>query len=251
MQTNSAATQADSIDPAEAAFFGKLADDWWNPAGSSAMLHRVNPLRLGYIRDAACRHFSRSTRDRTPLAGLRALDIGCGAGLVTEPLSRMGATVAGIDAAPENIAVARNHATAMQLAVDYRATSVEALAATGVQFDLVTCLEVIEHVDDRAAFFAAIAALLAPGGQLVFSTPNRTPLSHATLIVGAEWLLRSIPRGAHDWNNFMTPDELTTALAEAGLAVTDVQGMTWRPGTGFVLGRDMSVNYFGTATRRD
>ena len=249
MQSNSSADAATSIDPAEAAFFGKLADDWWNPAGSSAMLHRVNPLRLGYIRDAACRHWGRSTRDRTPLAGLRSLDIGCGAGLVTEPLARMGATVAGIDAAPENIAVARNHAAAMQLQVDYRATSVEALAGTGAQFDLITCLEVIEHVDDRAAFFAAIAALLAPGGLLVFSTPNRTPLSHATLIVGAEWLLRSIPRGAHDWQKFMTPDEVSEALAEAGLSVTDVQGMTWRPGTGFVLGRDVSVDYFGTAVR--
>ena len=249
MQSNSSADGATSIDPAEAAFFGKLADDWWNPAGSSAMLHRVNPLRLGYIRDAACRQFGRSTRDRTPLAGLRALDIGCGAGLVTEPLARMGATVAGIDAAPENIAVARNHAAAMQLQVDYRATSVEALAATAAQFDLITCLEVIEHVDDRATFFAAIATLLAPGGLLVFSTPNRTPLSHATLIVGAEWLLRSIPRGAHDWQKFMTPDEVTEALAETGLTVTDVQGMTWRPGTGFVLGRDVSVDYFGTAVR--
>ena len=249
MQSNSSADGATSIDPAEAAFFGKLADDWWNPAGSSAMLHRVNPLRLGYIRDAACRHFGHSTRDRTPLAGLRALDIGCGAGLVTEPLARMGATVAGIDAAAENIAVARTHAAAMQLQVDYRATSVEALAVTGAQFDLITCLEVIEHVDDRATFFAAIATLLAPGGLLVFSTPNRTPLSHATLIVGAEWLLRSIPRGAHDWQKFMTPDEVTAALAEAGLSVTDVQGMTWRPGTGFVLGRDVSVDYFGTAVR--
>jgi 2-polyprenyl-6-hydroxyphenyl methylase/3-demethylubiquinone-9 3-methyltransferase len=249
MQSNSSADGATSIDPAEAAFFGKLADDWWNPAGSSAMLHRVNPLRLGYIRDAACRQFGRSTRDRTPLAGLRALDIGCGAGLVTEPLARMGATVAGIDAAPENVAVARSHAAAMKLQVDYRASSVEALAVTGAQFDLITCLEVIEHVDDRAAFFAAIATLLAPGGLLVFSTPNRTPLSHATLIVGAEWLLRSIPRGAHDWQKFMTPDEVTEALAEAGLTVTDVQGMTWRPGTGFVLGRDVSVDYFGTAVR--
>jgi len=242
-QTSSGA----SIDPAEAAFFGKLADDWWNPTGSSAMLHRINPVRLGFIRDAACRHFVRSVRDRTPLTGLAALDIGCGAGLVAEPLARMGAVVTGIDAAPENIAVARDHAAAMRLEIDYRATSVEALAAGDARFDLITCLEVIEHVDDRAAFFAAIAALLAPGGLVVFSTPNRTALSHATLIVGAERILRSIPRGAHDWDKFMTPDEVTDALDDAGLAVGEIAGLGWRPSSGFALGQDTSINYIGTA----
>ncbi|MGL4542698.1 MAG: bifunctional 2-polyprenyl-6-hydroxyphenol methylase/3-demethylubiquinol 3-O-methyltransferase UbiG [Polymorphobacter sp.] len=240
---NSAATTA-SIDPAEAAFFGKLADDWWNPAGSSAMLHRINPVRLAYIRDAACRHFDRSARDRTPLTGLRGLDIGCGAGLVTEPLARLGATVTGIDAASENIAVARDHAAAMRLAVDYRATSVEALATTGAAFDLVTCLEVIEHVADRGSFLAAVAALIRPGGLLVMSTPNRTPLSWATLIIGSERVLRTIPRGAHDWSRFMTPPELTAALADAGLAVIDTQGLQWRPASGFALGPDTAVDYF-------
>lgn len=236
-----------SINPAEAAFFGNLADDWWNPAGSSAMLHRINPVRLGFIRDAACRHFGRSVRDRAPLTGLGALDIGCGAGLVTEPLTRLGTAAVGIDAAAENVAAARVHAAAMRLTIDYRASSVEALAATGAQFDLVTCLEVIEHVDDRAAFFAAIAALLAPGGLLVFSTPNRTALSHATLIVGAERILGSIPRGAHQWDNFMTPEELTAALAEAGLKVGAIAGLGWRPSSGFALGSDLRVNYIGTA----
>ena len=234
-----------TVDAGEAAFFGALADDWWNPRGSSAMLHRINPLRLGYIRDACVVRWNLDARSRAVLAGKRALDIGCGAGLVTEPLARMSAAVTGIDAAAENIAAAQAHAGA--LPIDYRCVAVEALAREGAQFDLITCLEVVEHVANRATFFAAVRALLAPGGVFVFSTPNRTPLSYATLIVGAERVLRTIPRGAHDWSKFVRPDEITVELAAAGLAVTATQGMTWRPGTGFVLGRDVSVNYFGTA----
>ncbi len=238
-----------SISPAEAAFFGGLAEDWWNPRGSSAMLHRITPLRSRLVRDAAIARFRRDARSRHPLAGLSALDIGCGAGLMTEPLARMGATATGIDAAPENIAVAAAHAAAGGLAIDYRATSVEALAATGARYDIITCLEVVEHVAGRDSFFAALAALLAPGGLAILSTPNRTAASWAVLIGGAELLLRTIPRGAHDWQRFMTPDELTEALVNAGLTVTDTQGLTWRPGKGFTLGPDVSVNYFLTATR--
>lgn len=242
---------APSVNPAEADFFGELAADWWNPRGSSAMLHRINPLRLGYIRAAALARFGRAANDRHALSGLRALDVGCGAGLLTEPLARMGASVTGLDAAADNIAVARLHAEAGGLAIDYHAGSVEALAASaaagGTRFDVVTCLEVIEHVADRTSFLAGIASLLAPGGLLVMSTPNRTPLSYATLIVGAERIVRNIPRGAHDWRQFITPDELTAALAAAGLLVTDLPGLTWRPGAGFALGRDTSVNYLLTA----
>ena len=234
-----------SIDPAEAAFFGRLAADWWNPRGSSAMLHRINPLRLRYIRDAALARFGRDGDDRRALAGLSALDVGCGAGLVTEPLARMGAATTGIDAAPDNVAVARLHGAG--LAIDYRCCGIEELVAGRASFDLVTCLEVIEHVADRAGFVANLAAVLAPGGLLVMSTPNRTPLSYATLIVGAERIARSIPRGAHDWKRFVTPAELTAELASAGLTVTDTQGLTWRPGAGFALGRDTSVNYLLTA----
>ena len=240
-------SNAASVNPAEADFFGKLAADWWNPRGSSAMLHRINPLRLGYIRTAALARFGRAASDRQALAGLCALDVGCGAGLLTEPLARMGASVTGLDAAADNIAVARLHAEAGRLAIDYRGGSVEALASGGAKFDLVTCLEVVEHVADRASFIAALATLLAPGGLLVMSTPNRTPLSYATLIVGAERVVRNIPRGAHDWQRFITPDELTALLAAAGLLVTEVSGLTWRPGTGFALGRDTSVNYLLTA----
>ncbi len=239
---------APSISPQEAAFFGKLADDWWNPRGSSAMLHKITPLRSKLVRDAAVAHFGSDARSRAPLAGLSALDIGCGAGLMTEPLARMGAKTTGIDAAPENIAAAAAHASAAGLDIDYRAASVEDVAATGKRHDLITCLEVIEHVAGRDSFFAGLAALLAPGGIAVLSTPNRTPASWAVLIGGAELLLRSIPRGAHDWRRFMTPDELGEALTNVGLKVIDTQGLTWRPGKGFSLGPDVSVDYFLTVT---
>lgn len=231
-----------TIDSKEAAFFGALAADWWDPKGSSAMLHRINPVRLAYIRDACVARWGLDARARHVLAGKRALDVGCGAGLVTEPLARMRASVTGIDAAAENISAAQAHGAG--LGIDYRAVPVETLTGT---YDLITCLEVIEHVADRARFFASLRARLADDGCMVFSTPNRTPLSYATLIVGAERIARSIPRGAHDWSKFVTPEELTAELAQAGLTVTDIQGLTWRPGTGFVLGRDTSVNYFGTA----
>lgn len=242
-----AKTAAPSISADEAAFFGKLAADWWNPRGTSAMLHRITPLRSKLIRDAALARFGGDGGSRTPLAGRSAIDIGCGAGLMTEPLARMGARVTGIDAAPENIEVAKAHAAIGGLHIDYRATSVEAMAATTARFDLVTCLEVIEHVADRASFFTSLAALVAPGGLLVVSTPNRTAASWAVLIGGAELLVRSIPRGAHDWQRFMTPEELVDALASAGLQVLDRQGLSWRPGKGFVLGSDVSVDYFLTA----
>lgn len=236
-----------SVAPAEAAFFGNLAADWWNPAGSSATLHKLGPPRLGYIQRMACERFGRDARRRRSLAGLAALDIGCGAGLVTEPLARMGAAVTGLDAAPENIAAARAHAGPQGLAIDYRATSAEALAAEGRRFDLVTCLEVVEHVADRDSFFAALAALVAPGGLAILSTPNRTARSWAALIGASEYVLRTIPRGAHDWNRFLMPDELTAALATAGLDVIDTAGLGWSPGQGFAIGRDTAINYFVTA----
>ncbi len=242
---------AASISPGEAAFFGKLADDWWNPRGTSAALHRITPLRSGFVRDKAIAHFGGDLRSRRPLAGLAALDIGCGAGLMCEPLARMGAATTGIDAAPENIAAATDHAKIGGLSIDYRATSVEALAAeaiaSGTRHDLVTCLEVIEHVADRNSFFTGLAALVKPGGLVVLSTPNRTATSWAVLIAGAEMITRQIPRGAHDWQRFMTPDELTEALATAGMKVIDTVGLTWRPGKGFTLGLDTSVDYFVTA----
>ncbi|MBU6165142.1 MAG: bifunctional 2-polyprenyl-6-hydroxyphenol methylase/3-demethylubiquinol 3-O-methyltransferase UbiG [Alphaproteobacteria bacterium] len=242
-------SQPASINPDEAAFFGRLAADWWNPRGTSAMLHRITPVRVAHIRELALAHFGLDARSRRPLAGLAALDVGCGAGLMAEPLARMGAHTSAIDAAPENIAVARDHATAGGLAIDYQCIAVEELAATGARFDLITCLEVVEHVAGRDAFFAALASLLKPGGLAVFSTPNRTPASWAVVIAGAEHITRTIPKGAHDWSRFFTPAELAEALTAAGLVPGEPAGLSWRPGSGFVINRDVAVNYFLAAVK--
>jgi 2-polyprenyl-6-hydroxyphenyl methylase/3-demethylubiquinone-9 3-methyltransferase len=242
------AESAGTIDPANLALFGGLAGSWWDPDGPSRLLHRINPTRLGFIRDEAVAHFGREARARRPLAGLRALDIGCGAGLVAEPLARMGATVTGLDAGADVIAVARDHADAMGLAIDYRMGEVADLAAeAAARFDLVTCLEVVEHVTDVPAFLATIRRLVAPGGLLVFSTPNRTALSWGVLIGGAERVMKLIPEGGHHWTQFLTPDELTQKLAAAGFRVERLSGLAWSPMRGFHLSADLRVNYIGTA----
>ncbi len=240
------ATPHASIVAGEAAHFGKLAAEWWDPNGSSAMLHRLNPVRLRYLRGAIDRHWDLDDRSFTPLAGRRALDMGCGAGLLAEPLARMGAQVTAVDAAAESIAVARLHAAARGLAIDYRAGGVEAVA--GETFDLVCSMEVIEHVADPRTFVAGLAATVAPGGILAMSTPNRTWLSRVALVEGAE-RLGQIPHGTHDWDKFLTPDELCEMIAAAGLEVTDVTGLS--VGTsGFVLGGSTALDYLVTASRR-
>jgi 2-polyprenyl-6-hydroxyphenyl methylase/3-demethylubiquinone-9 3-methyltransferase len=232
------------------ALFGTLAADWWDPDGQSKLLHRINPTRLSFIREAAIGHFGLDTRSRRALAGLAALDVGCGAGLVAEPLARMGATVEGIDAGADVIGVARAHAAAQGLSIDYHCGDVLAFAESrGAQFDLITCLEVVEHVIDVNAFISAVARILKPGGLLVFSTPNRTPASWAVLIAGAEKITRLIPDGGHSWKQFLTPDELTQKLAEAGLRVERIEGLSWGPARGFHLSSDLSVNYIGTAVK--
>lgn len=239
-------TAASTIRPEEAAHFGKLAADWWDPKGSSAMLHKLNPVRLRYIREQIDHHWQLDEHDRRPLAGKSAADVGCGAGLLCEPLARLGAEVVGIDAAPENIAAARHHAEGQGLPIDYRTGSIDVLGAE--PFDLITSMEVVEHVDDPAAFVRGLADALAPGGLLILSTPNRTPLSRLAMITLAEGL-GAIPRGTHDWDRFLTPGELRAHIEAAGLEVLDVTGLSFNPARGFVLGDNLALNYLITARR--
>lgn len=235
---------AATIDPKEAAHFGEMAADWWNPAGSSAMLHKLNPVRLRYIRAAIDRQWPGAEQSFRPLAGKSALDVGCGAGLLTEPLARLGAQVTGLDAALENVAVAQEHAINQALVIDYRATPVEQLA--GERFDLVTSMEVIEHVADPAGFVAALADRLSPDGLLILSTPNRTPLSRLAMITFGE-SIGGIPKGTHDWGKFLNPEELTDLLTGAGLEVVDSSGLSFDPARGFVLSDNKAINYLLTA----
>jgi 2-polyprenyl-6-hydroxyphenyl methylase/3-demethylubiquinone-9 3-methyltransferase len=239
-----------TVDEREVARFAALAAEWWNPGGRMGMLHKLNPTRLAYIRDAACRHFDRDAKARKCLDGLRILDIGCGAGILCEPLRRLGAAVLGADPAEANIAAARLHAEAGGLAVDYRATTAEALAETGQRFDVVLAMEVVEHVADLAAFVRCCAGMVAPGGLMVTATLNRTLKSFALAIVGAEYVLRWLPRGTHRWEKFVTPNELAAVLERSGLAVIDERGVVYNILLdGWQLADDMDVNYMLLAQR--
>lgn len=247
------ATSAHTIRPQtiradEAAHFGKLAADWWNPKGSSAMLHKLNPVRLGFIRDAIDAHFGSDSRRVKPLAGRRALDVGCGAGLLCEPLARLGAAVTGVDAAEENVAVARLHAEGAGLSIDYRCGDVGELGLAG--YDLVTSMEVIEHVADKAAFIGALEAALADGGLMILSTPNRTTRSRLLLVEGAEGL-GMVPKGTHHWNDFITPVELHDLLDAARLKMGNPMGIAWSVSRGLHLSDDLALNYIATVTRKD
>ena len=244
-------TQAPSstIDAVEVARFDRMARDWWDPKGPMRALHKLNPVRLHYIRDTACRRFGRDVRAPRPLEGLTILDVGCGGGVLSEPLARLGARVTGLDPAPNNVAVARLHAERSGLAIDYREEAVEQAAARGERFDLVLALEVVEHVADVPAFVGACAASVRPGGLLVMATLNRTLRSYALAIVGAEYVLGWIPRGTHDWNRFITPDELETAVARTGLRAIDTAGMVYNPLRGWTLSEDTGVNYLLAAVR--
>jgi 2-polyprenyl-6-hydroxyphenyl methylase/3-demethylubiquinone-9 3-methyltransferase len=235
-----------SILEGEAKHFGALAGDWWNPKGSSAMLHQLNPVRLAYIRDQIDQHWSLNECNRRPLEGKNALDVGCGAGLLTEPLARMGAKVTGIDAASELIEAAREHAVGQGLEIDYRVSAVEDVEG---QFDLVTSLEVVEHVADPAVFVKALAKRLAPGGLLILSTPNQTSWSKLLTITLAEGVGK-IPKGTHDYDKFITPDRMKMLLADAGLQCVDFEGIGWTPTRGLHLTENLSLNNLVAAVRR-
>jgi len=239
-----------TVDAAEVARFSALAADWWNPSGKMAALHHFNPIRLGYIRDLTCRQFDRNPKHVGCLAGLRLLDIGCGGGLLSEPLARLGAAVVGADPSPRNIAVAQAHAAGAGLSIDYRATTAEALADAGEAFDVVLAMEVVEHVADVGLFVRRAAAMVKPGGLMVSATINRTLKSFALAIVAAEYVLGWLPRGTHRWHKFVTPNELEAALERGGLRQCDAHGVVYSPlGDRWLLADDMDVNYMLAASR--
>ena len=240
-----AAERRGSIDDAEVAKFSAMAAEWWDPQGPFRPLHRLNPLRLAFIRDTLAARFGRDPLGETPLDGLTLLDVGCGGGLLCEPLARLGARVTGIDASEENIAVARVHAEESGLAIDYRCVAAEELAAEGTRFDAVISMEVVEHVADVEGFLGACGSLVAPGGGLALATLNRTPKSFALAIVGAEYLLRWLPRGTHDWRKFLKPSEIAAVLRSEGLELEEASGVVYNPlNDSWRLSRkDLEVNY--------
>lgn len=243
-------TRASTLDKAEIDRFDRLARDWWDPDGPMKPLHRINPLRLGFIRDEVCRHFARDPRGAFPFERLSWLDVGCGAGLLSEPAMRLGADVVGLDPASRNIEVARGHAEEAGLAIDYRTQTVESVAAGPERFDVVVAMEVVEHVADVALFVRACAEALKPGGLLLLSTINRTLRAFGLVIVGAEYVLRWLPRGTHDWEKFVTPAELGQATSKAGLSEFRTRGMVFDPfRDAFRLSDDTAVNYLAAATK--
>jgi 2-polyprenyl-6-hydroxyphenyl methylase / 3-demethylubiquinone-9 3-methyltransferase len=239
-----------SVDAAEVERFSALAADWWSLRGPMAALHKLNPLRLAFIRDKVCERFDRDAKKLDCLKGLRILDIGCGAGILSEPLARLGAQMVGADPAEENIAAASAHAQESGLAIDYRATTAEDLAVQAECFDVVLAMEVVEHVTDAASFVATCAGMVKPGGLLIAATLNRTLKSFALAIIGAEYVLRWLPRGTHQWDKFVTPQELEDALERSGLDVTGERGVIYNPfADRWQLSSDMDVNYMLVATK--
>jgi 2-polyprenyl-6-hydroxyphenyl methylase / 3-demethylubiquinone-9 3-methyltransferase len=234
-----------TIDPTEVAKFEAMAAEWWNPNGKFKPLHMLNPCRLDYITGQIAAEFDRDLTTRNPFAGLRILDIGCGGGLLSEPMARLGAAVVGADAAPRNIPVAQLHAEQSGLVIDYRVTTAEDMAAAGEQFDVILNMEVVEHVADPQAYLTACQQLLKPGGLMICSTLNRNPKSFVMAIIGAEWVMRWLPKGTHDWQKFITPDELYALIRTAGLDPVDRKGMVFNPvaWSWSLSSRDLSCNY--------
>jgi 2-polyprenyl-6-hydroxyphenyl methylase/3-demethylubiquinone-9 3-methyltransferase len=245
-----AKTSAASVDDAEVERFSRQAHVWWDARGPMAALHKLNPVRIAYIRDRAVARFGRDAKTLDSLSGLRMLDIGCGGGLLSEPLARLGATMVGADPSEENIAIARAHAQASELSIDYRATTAEALAEAGERFAVVLAMEVVEHVVDVEAFVGTCASMVKPGGLMIAATLNRTLKSFALAIVGAEYILRWLPRGTHKWDKFVTPAELERAVERGGLNVTGERGVIYNPlADRWQLSSDMDVNYMLAAER--
>jgi 2-polyprenyl-6-hydroxyphenyl methylase / 3-demethylubiquinone-9 3-methyltransferase len=248
------ATNAKSVDPAEIANFSAMADEWWDEAGKFKPLHKFNPIRIGYVRDQVLNHFGRQTDDAVtklrPFKGLRFLDIGCGGGLLSEPMARLGADMVSADASEKNIQVAGIHAKKMGLNIDYRHTSAEDLAQAGEKFDVILNMEVIEHVADVEGFVEACCKLLSPGGLMFVATLNRTPKSYALAIIGAEYILRWLPKGTHNWKKFLKPSEVSHHLRNNGLIVKDLAGATYNPFEDrWHLSKDLSVNYLLTSAK--
>jgi 2-polyprenyl-6-hydroxyphenyl methylase/3-demethylubiquinone-9 3-methyltransferase len=243
-------TPQNTLDPEEVERFSRIAAEWWDPRGKFRPLHLLNPIRLTYIRDEICRHTARDRLTGKPLRDLAIVDIGCGGGLLCEPMTRMGGTVTGVDPAEKSIEAARQHAQEQGLAIDYRACRAEDLLAEGAQFDVIVNMEVIEHVPDIGAFLEVCAGLLKPGGLMLSSTLNRTAKSYAIAILGAEYLLRWLPVGTHQWDRFVTPDELKAALQGAGLEDVELTGMSFNPLTSaWSLGDDLDVNYLARSQK--
>ena len=242
---------APSVDPAEIAKFADLAEAWWDPYGEFRPLHNLNPTRIAFIRDRVAARLGRDPLGSRPLEGLDLLDVGCGGGLLAEPMARLGARVTGLDAAPRNIAVARAHAAQSGLAIDYRCDTAEALATSGARFDVVLAMEVVEHVADPKAFLGTCCELLKPEGTMIVATLNRTAKAFALAIVGAEYLLRWVPRGTHDWRKFVRPSEVASALRPHGVDVLETAGLRYDPFSDrWTLSRDLDVNYMVVAARQ-
>jgi 2-polyprenyl-6-hydroxyphenyl methylase/3-demethylubiquinone-9 3-methyltransferase len=247
---STSARASDTVDPAEIAKFERMAAEWWDPDGKFAPLHKFNPVRIGYVRDVVCGHFGRDPKAGTPLGGLTLLDVGCGGGILCEPMARLGAATVGIDPSATNVEVARLHAAQMGLEIDYRATTAEALATEGERFDVVLAMEVVEHVADIDSFIGTCAALLKPGGLLFVATINRTMKAFALAIVGAEYVLRWLPRGTHEYDKLVRPSELQAAFAKAGLAVAFKTGVRYNPlADRWSRAADMDVNYAMVASK--
>jgi 2-polyprenyl-6-hydroxyphenyl methylase/3-demethylubiquinone-9 3-methyltransferase len=242
---------APTLDRDEVARFARLSGEWWNERGPFRQLHRINPVRLTYIGDQLCRRFGRDAKEAASLSGLSVLDLGCGGGLVCEPLARLGSRVTGIDPAAENIAAAKAHASAAGLDIAYEVATIEELAARGQRYDAVLLLELVEHVPDVPAFIKTVAPLVKPEGMMILSTLNRTLKAYALAIVGAELILRWLPVGTHQWQRFVRPEELASALSAAGLSLTGTEGLIYDPFSDeWRLGSDTDVNYFAAAARR-